>query len=73
MEGERLDYYVISGKTPMRTVEKYTELTGKTGTAAGMVVRIVVDDFFYYDYDEATTSGFIHGHGDREIPLHVFL
>ena len=29
VEGERLDYYVISGKTPMGTVEKYTDLTGK--------------------------------------------
>ena len=29
VEGERLDYYFISGKTPMGTVEKYTELTGK--------------------------------------------
>ena len=27
VEGERLGYYVISGKTPMGTVEKYTELT----------------------------------------------
>ena len=29
VEGERLDYYFISGGSPMGTVEKYTDLTGK--------------------------------------------
>ena len=29
VEGERLGYYVISGKTPMGTVEKYTQHTAK--------------------------------------------
>ena len=48
VEGERLDYYVISGKTPMGTVEKYTELTRKTGTASRHVLWSVADHILYH-------------------------
>ena len=72
VEGERLDYYVISGKTPMGTVEKYTELTGKPALSPAWSFGLWLTTSFTTNYDEATTSGFIQGMADREIPLHVF-
>lgn len=72
VEGERLGYYVISGKTPMGTVEKYTELTGKPALLPAWSFGLWLTTSFTTNYDEATTSGFIQGMADREIPLHVF-
>lgn len=72
VEGEHLDYYVISGKTPMGTVEKYTELTGKPALPPAWSFGLWLTTSFTTNYDEATTSGFIQGMADREIPLHVF-
>ena len=72
VEGERLDYYVISGKTPMGTVEKYTELTGKPALPPAWSFGLWLTTSFTTNYDETTTSGFIQGMADREIPLHVF-
>lgn len=72
VEGERLDYYVISGKTPMGTVEKYTELTGKPALPPAWSFGLWLTTSFTTNDDEATTSGFIQGMADREIPLHVF-
>lgn len=72
VEGERLDYYVISGKTPMGNVEKYTELTGKPALPPAWSFGLWLTTSFTTNYDEATTSGFIQGMADREIPLHVF-
>lgn len=72
VEGERLDYYVISGKTPMGTVEKYTDLTGKPALPPAWSFGLWLTTSFTTNYDEATTSAFIQGMADREIPLHVF-
>ena len=72
VEGEHLDYYVISGKTPMGTVEKYTELTGKPALPPAWSFGLWLTTSFTTNYDEATTSGFIQGMADRHIPLHVF-
>lgn len=72
VEGERLDYYVISGKTPMGTVEKYTDLTGKPALPPAWSFGLWLTTSFTTNYDEATTSSFIQGMADRQIPLHVF-
>lgn len=72
VEGERLDYYVISGKTSMGTVEKYTDLTGKPALPPAWSFGLWLTTSFTTNYDEATTSSFIQGMADREIPLHVF-
>ncbi|WP_343083464.1 alpha-xylosidase [Blautia producta] len=72
VEGERLDYYFISGKSPMGTVEKYTELTGKPALPPAWSFGLWLTTSFTTDYDENTTSGFIQGMADRDIPLHVF-
>lgn len=72
VEGERLDYFVISGGTPMKTVEKYTDLTGKPALPPAWSFGLWLTTSFTTNYDEATTSSFIQGMADRDIPLHVF-
>ena len=72
VEGERLDYYFISGKTPIGTVEKYTELTGKPALPPAWSFGLWLTTSFTTNYDEETTSSFIQGMADRNIPLHVF-
>lgn len=72
VEGERLDYYVINGHTPMGTVEKYTQLTGKPALPPAWSFGLWLTTSFTTNYDEATTSSFIDGMAKRNIPLHVF-
>lgn len=72
VEGERLDYYVINGGTPKGTIEKYTALTGKPALPPAWSFGLCLTTSFTTDYDEGTTSSFIQGMADRDIPLHVF-
>ena len=72
VEGERLDYYFISGGSPMGTVEKYTDLTGKPALPPAWSFGLWLTTSFTTNYDEETTSSFIQGMADRKIPLHVF-
>ncbi len=71
-EGERLDYYLINGSDPKNTVRKYTELTGRPALPPAWSFGLWLTTSFTTNYDEATTSGFIQGMADRDIPLHVF-
>ena len=72
VEGERLDYYVINGHTPKGTIQKYTELTGKPALPPAWSFGVWLTTSFTTNYDEETTSSFIQGMADRDIPLHVF-
>ena len=72
VEGERLDYYFINGETPKGTIQKYTELTGKPALPPAWSFGLWLTTSFTTNYDEATTSSFIQGMADRDIPLHVF-
>lgn len=72
VEGERLDYYVINGHTPKGTIQKYTELTGKPALPPAWSFGVWLTTSFTTNYDEETTSSFINGMEDRDIPLHVF-
>ena len=72
LEGERLDYYIINGHTPKGTIKKYTELTGKPSLPPAWSFGLWLTTSFTTDYDEDTTSGFIDGMAERNIPLQVF-
>lgn len=72
LEGEHLGYYVIAGKTPMGTIEKYTELTGKPSLPPAWSFGLWLTTSFKTSYDEETTTSFLDGMRDRDIPLHVF-
>lgn len=72
VEGERLDYYVINGGTPKGAIQKYTELTGKPALPPAWSFGLWLTTSFTTNYDEETTSSFIKGMEERDIPLHVF-
>lgn len=72
VEGERLEYYLINGSTPKGTIQKYTELTGKPALPPAWSFGLWLTTSFTTDYDEKTTSSFIDGMAERDIPLHVF-
>lgn len=72
VQGERLDYYIINGSTPKDTVVLYTRLTGRPALPPAWSFGLWLTTSFTTDYDEATTSGFISGMAERDIPLHVF-
>lgn len=72
VEGEGLDYYFINGGTPKGTVARYTELTGRPALPPAWSFGLWLTTSFTTNYDEQTTSGFIQGMADRDIPLHVF-
>jgi len=71
-EGERFSYYVINGRTPKGTVQKYTELTGKPALPPAWSFGLWLSTSFTTKYNEETTSSFIQGMKDRDIPLSVF-
>lgn len=72
VEGERLDYYFIAGGTPLGTVQRYTQLTGKPALPPAWTFGLWLTTSFTTDYDEETVTSFIDGMADRDIPLSVF-
>ncbi len=72
VEGERLEYFFICGGSPMKTVERYTSLTGKPALPPAWSFGLWLTTSFKPHYDEATTSGYIREMAERGIPLHVF-
>ena len=71
-EGERLDYYFIAGSDPMDALTRYCALTGKPALPPAWSFGLWLTTSFTTNYDEATTSSFIEGMKERDIPLHVF-
>ena len=72
VEGERLAYYVIYGPTPKDVLERYTGLTGRPALPPAWSFGMWLTTSFTTSYDEETTSSFIQGMAERNIPLHVF-
>lgn len=70
--GETLGYYVIAGEDPKSAVSRYCELTGKPALPPAWSFGLWLTTSFTTNYDEETTSSFIQGMADRNIPLHVF-
>lgn len=72
METERLDYYILNGKTPKGTVQLYTDLMGKPALPPAWSFGLWLTTSFTTNYDEDTVTSFIQGMADRDIPLHTF-
>lgn len=72
VEGERLDYYIINGHTPKGCLSLYTSFTGKPALPPAWSFGLWLTTSFTTNYDEETTSSFINGMAERDIPLHVF-
>ncbi|NLG24412.1 MAG: alpha-xylosidase, partial [Clostridiales bacterium] len=70
--GERLRYFVIYGPTPKQVLDRYTALTGRPALPPAWSFGLWLSTSFTTNYDEATTSSFIQGMADRDIPMSVF-
>lgn len=72
VNSEHLDYYIINGSDPKKTVQLYTELLGKPALPPAWSFGLWLTTSFTTNYDEETVSSFIQGMEDRNIPLHTF-
>lgn len=72
IEDERLRYFVIAGPTPKEALSRYTRLTGRPALPPPWSFGLWLSTSFTTNYDEATTTSFINGMRERDIPLDVF-
>jgi len=70
--GEELRYDFIYGPSPAKVLEAYTGLTGRPALPPAWSFGLWLSTSFTTNYDEATTSSFIDGMAQRDIPLSVF-
>lgn len=72
IEGQRLKWYVVHGRTPKEVLHRYSVLTGKPGRVPSWSFGLWLSTSFTTDYDEATVSSFLEGMRDRDITVDVF-
>ena len=70
--GEELRYYFIYGPDARDIMAGYTTLTGKPALPPAWSFGLWLSTSFTTNYNEETTSSFIKGMSDRDIPLSVF-
>lgn len=70
--GEELSYYFFYGPTPKEILKGYTALTGRPALPPAWSFGLWLSTSFTTNYDENTTSSFIDGMFERDIPLSVF-
>ncbi|MFC0624170.1 alpha-xylosidase [Kribbella deserti] len=72
VEDEILQYYVIGGPEPKDVLRRYTALTGRPARVPAWSMGLWLSTSFTTDYNEETTSGFVDGMAERDLPLSVF-
>lgn len=70
--GEEMTFDVLYADTMKQLMVLYTDLTGKPALPPAWSFGLWLSTSFTTNYDEATTSSFIQGMADRDIPLSVF-
>ena len=70
--GERIKYYLFHGPDPKDVMREYTKLTGRPALPPAWSFGLWLSTSFTTNYDEETTTSFIEGMEEREIPLSVF-
>lgn len=70
--GEELRYCFIYGPSPKEVLKSYTAYTGRPALPPAWSFGLWLSTSFTTNYDEETTSSFIQGMADRDIPLSVF-
>jgi len=70
--GEELRYHFIYGPSPKEVLVRYTDMTGKPALPPAWSFGLWLTTSFTTKYDEQTTSSFIDGMAERDIPLRVF-
>lgn len=72
VSGEELRYHFVYGPSPKDILSTYTGLTGRPALPPAWSFGLWLSTSFTTNYDEQTTSSFIQGMLDRDIPLSVF-
>ncbi len=70
--GELLSYYFFYGPSPREIMKRYTALTGRPALPPAWSFGLWLSTSFTTDYNEKTTSSFIEGMSERDIPMSVF-
>lgn len=70
--GERIKYYFFYGPTPKEVMNAYTRLTGRPALPPAWSFGLWLSTSFTTNYDEETTTSFIEGMEQHNIPLSVF-
>ena len=70
--GERIKYYFFYGPRPKDIMKAYTRLTGRPALPPAWSFGLWLSTSFTTNYDEETTTSFIEGMEQRDIPLSVF-
>lgn len=70
--GEKLSYYFFYGPTAKEVMKEYTALTGRPALPPAWSYGLWLSTSFTTNYDEQTTSSFIDGMFERDIPMSVF-
>lgn len=70
--GERMRYYFFYGPTPKDIIREYTDLTGRPALPPAWSFGLWLSTSFTTNYREETTSSFIDGMFERDIPMKVF-
>lgn len=70
--GEKLSYYFFYGPTGKEIMKEYTGLTGRPALPPAWSYGLWLSTSFTTNYDEQTTSSFIDGMFERDIPMSVF-
>lgn len=72
VEGQELSYYVFAGPTPKDVLRRYSGLTGRPARVPAWSMGLWLSTSFTTDYSEETTSAFVDGMAERDLPLSVF-
>lgn len=72
VEGEMLDYFIISGTDPKRILNRYTQLTGRPALVPSWSFGLWLSTSFLTDYDEAIITETIAKMRRLDLPVNVF-
>lgn len=72
VEGEVIEYYIISGESLKEVLSNYTQFTGTPALPPAWSYGLWLTTSFTTEYNEETVNHFVDGMAEREIPLSVF-
>lgn len=72
VQGQRLKWYIIHGRTPKEVLRRYSTLTGRPGSVPSWSFGLWLSTSFTTNYDEATVNSFLEGMKERDITVDVF-
>ena len=70
--GEKLNYIFFYGPSPKEILNQYTAMLGRPALPPAWSFGLWLSTSFTTNYNEETTSSFINGMFERDIPMRVF-